>query len=212
MTLKDRNRPALFLIIVCNLAIFYALSTEAQPDISAWWKASLSIQNALPFALAIALVGIVNTQLSATTKERIVFWKWENPLPGSRAFSFYAHQDPRIDISKLEQNYGPLPLDPIEQNRKWYRIYKQFREDPSVIDANKGYLFARDYAGLSAMMLAIFGATSLYSIESSKLCITYILCLSFQLFLATNSARTNAIRLVTTSMAIASSKHGENNE
>ena len=150
MTIKSRNNIALLLVVLANSSIFFLLSAGLKLELSTWWKSVVDIQNALPLALAVALVGIINTQLSAKAKERIVFCEWDNPLPGCKAFTFYANRDPRIDITKLEEKFGPLPQDPIEQNRTWYKIYKEFREDPAVIDANKGYLFARDYAGMSA--------------------------------------------------------------
>jgi hypothetical protein len=46
---------------------------------------------------------VANGLLSADMKARFVFLRWHHPLPGNRAFSKYAQQDPRIDQIRLAQ-------------------------------------------------------------------------------------------------------------
>ena len=69
---------------------------------------------------------VVGTLYAATdAKARIVFLRWQNPLPGSCAFTRYAAADPRINlVGVLEQAHGPLPTDLGQQNALWYKLYK----------------------------------------------------------------------------------------
>lgn len=205
---KDQNRLPLLLILAANAVIFYGLVTTQRVEPETWLVSILAIQTALPVALALALTGVLNSQFSQKAKEVIVFWEWVNPLPGCRAFSELIHDDPRIDAGALEARFGPFPQDPVEQNKRWYRIYSEVRAEFAVVDASRGYLFARDYACFVALMIPIFGGLSLYLIHSPLLCITYMTFLIVQFAFSVRSARTNAVRLVTTAMAIASTKHG----
>lgn len=202
---KDANRAPLMVVLTANAAAFWGLVTTQQVDPAAWvGSIQGNIQGSLPIGLALVLTGIINSQMSPMTKARLVFFEWEHPLPGAQAFTKFMHRDARIDTSMLDQKYGPLPTEPGEQNRRWYRIYQTVRNQPSVVDANKGYLFGRDYASLMALLILVFGALSLALIKSPLVYMSYTTALIFQFLLAANSARNHAVRLVTNTLAIAS--------
>ena len=84
--------------------------------------------------------------LSARWRDRIAHMRFTAPLPGSRAFSKIAAEDYRVDLETLRSVYGPLPADPVEQNRLFYRMSKAVGDDPGVCNAHKSYLAARDIA------------------------------------------------------------------
>jgi hypothetical protein len=164
----------------------------------------MDVASAVPIGVAMALTAVVNSQLRPRAKELIVFWQWDHPLPGSRAFTEYLDEDPRIDAAALRSAMDPLPVEPIEQNRLWYRLYREAQSEPAVASLSRGYVFARDYAALVAMMLVVFGAMGLIQIQSPMVYILYFLFLIAQLAAAIRSARNNAVRLVTTVLAIKS--------
>src|SRR5581483_4375619 len=53
------------------------------------------------------------------------------PVMAHRAFNEHAVRDARVVLVVLEKIHGgPLPTDPVEQNRTWYRMYKSVENDP----------------------------------------------------------------------------------
>jgi len=91
--------------------------------------------------VGIALTGVLNAQLSAEAKARIVFLRWRDPLPGSEAFTKHALSDPRIDMAALKATLGPLPVAPREQNALWYKLYKTVGSEPAVSQVHRAFLF-----------------------------------------------------------------------
>lgn len=59
-------------------------------------RSSLTVLPQMPIRLLLYL--IPNNQ-----REELVFWRWRNSLPGSRAFSKHAPTDPRIAFSALKK-------------------------------------------------------------------------------------------------------------
>ena len=88
------------------------------------------------------------------------------------------HTDPRIDPARLAEKRGVLPDDPQEQNRLWYRIYKQHGEEPGVIDAHQGFLLARDLTALSVVFLIVFGPLALVFATGASVALFYVGALS----------------------------------
>jgi hypothetical protein len=129
-------------------------------------------------------------------------------LPGSEAFTKYVYEDHRTDVVELNQRYGPLPDDPDRQNRLWYKIYKQFEEEPSVLQAHKEYLFTRDYAALALYLLAGFGGAGFFILNSFALAGGYFILLFLQFFIAVKAARTHGKSFVTNVLALASAGKG----
>lgn len=202
---KDANKFPLMAVLTVNAAAFWGLVTTQQVDPVAWiGSIQGNLKGSLPIALALVLTGILNSQVSPMTKARLVFLEWEHPLPGSQAFTKFMHRDVRIDATALDRKFGPLPTEPQEQNRHWYRIYQRVKDQPSVADASKGYLFGRDYATLMVLAILLFGTLSLVLVKSPLAYIGYTAALIVQYILAANSARNHAVRLVTNTLAIAS--------
>jgi hypothetical protein len=200
---KDENRLVLYLAVILNAVVLYALVTTQKVEPEAWVRALADVQLAIPAVLGLGFVTLLNSQLSHKTKERIVFLEWEHPLPGSRAFTWFLPRDHRINAVALEARFGPFPSDPADQNRTWYRIYSTVRDEPAIATMRRTYLFARDYAALVVLMLIFFGGVALIQLQSPLIFILYTLALLAQLALAINAARKTAERWVTTAMAMA---------
>jgi hypothetical protein len=108
------------------------------------------IASAVP-AIALLLSYLVPAQLKAN----LVFWRKKNALPGCRAFSELAYKDQRIDISALRRKVGDFPSDPQDQNTLWYRLFKKHESQILVQEAHQRFLFFRDIASISLLLLSV---------------------------------------------------------
>lgn len=169
MSLKDQNKPIKVVAFIL-LTIFYS-GVVGTPiiDVSAAFNGSdlkglVSSSSLIFLSLSFASLAL-DGLFPKRVKESIVHRRIKHPLPGSRAFSYFAERDSRIDFNKLDATYGPFPVDPAEQNRIFYSIYKTCTDSVAVKDAHKSYLLFRDLAFdtyilsvLAAAYTAIFGA------------------------------------------------------
>ena len=201
-SLKSDNKLPLFGLIVGNIVIFYGVIQSDRIIVGDWVLLGQQMVEALPAGLALALVGIINTQLSPEAKARIVFMRWTNALPGCEAFSRYAGTDPRIDIESLRKKYVPLPVAPQKQNALWYKLYKSVEAEPAVLQVHREFLFSRDYTCLALMMLIVLGTAGLLQTPSLTTGTLYIALLFAQFILAMCAARNHGRRFVTTVLAI----------
>lgn len=135
-----------FDVVVLAIVIFPDLIRDATVSNIALAR---SISSVLIPVIPLMLTNIV----SQTMKARLVYWRWNNPLPGSRAFTKFVKEDDRIDEAKLLKNIGVFPSDPKEQNSKWYGLYLKIKNEVSVLDAHKAFLLYRDMASLSIILL-----------------------------------------------------------
>lgn len=201
-SLKSQNALGLFGLMTANLAVFYVVVQNDAILTGNWTVFSSHVNSALPAGIGLALTGIINAQLSATAKARIVFMRWHNALPGSEAFTRHAKDDSRVNISSLERAHGPLPTDPRQQNELWYRLYKSVASDPAVTQVHRAFLFARDYTGLSLMMAIVLGVAGFLQIPSTRTAVIYLVILGLQFVLAGQAARNHGKRFVTTVLAL----------
>ena len=155
----------------------------------------------LPAAFLVVAVGVINAFFSATAKARLIFLRWEHPLPGSRAFSELAKTDTRIDLDKLRATVGVFPKAPARQNSVWYSLYKSIENDPAVSQVHKSYLLTRDYAVFAALFIPILGGLSFVQFPTSTMALSYTGFLIVQFVLVVRAARTHGYRFVTTVLA-----------
>lgn len=205
-SLKDRYRLQLFAALAVNLAIYYALVmgislTRLRVDTMVAHLSGL-----LPGGLAVALCGILNSQLTALQKARLVFLRWNDPLPGCRAFSHHVVRDPRIDMKAVQAKWSPLPNDAHAQNALWYRIYQQEQGAQAIDHLNKSWLFARDYACMSVLLLVALGTLGVFQMPDPQSWCVFMGIVFVQFLLARRSAVLHAERLITTVVAQAASK------
>src|SRR5262249_46153828 len=158
--------------------------------------------NLLPIGLAIVVTTVFNGVLTSNIKDRLVFLRWKETLPGHRAFSQYGPADPRIDMATLKKLCGNrLPSDPAEQNRTWYRLYNSVEHHPSVSQVHKDFLLTRDYAGFAAILFIVFGAAAVVVVQSWRISLGYCAALLLQWLIVRHAASTYGIRFAQTVLA-----------
>lgn len=204
-SLKDQNKPALYTLVITNLLLFYALLQGIDLLSDKPFKILKQVQNLLPAGLGICLIGILNSLVNAETKAKIVFLRRSNPLPGSRVFnSNMLAKDSRIDIRQIEIKHGTAPIKAADQNSLWYRIYKKYKDESSVIEAHKSFLLARDYSILCLLMIVCFLPLAFIQMSSAMTALAYSGGMAFQFILAMIAARNNGNRFALTVLAIES--------
>jgi len=192
-------------VFIANALLFVMFAFGGARLPAEWSDAFSRVRTMVPAGLGLILVGVLNSQLGPNIKARIIFTRWHDPLPGSRAFSELAPADPRIDLIALEGKLGKFPTEPMDQNRTWYRLYKSVGNDPIVLGIHKDYLFFRDYGvGAVAMFIALSPIAVYLTVHWQSAAI-YILLLALQMVFVVRAARERGARFVTTVLAIVSS-------
>jgi hypothetical protein len=209
-SLKDQNRWQLWLVIAANVVAFYfvlqadTLSTVGLKGLFA------SVSNLLPIGLAIVVTTVLNGVLKSSAKDRLVFLRWKEALPGHRAFSAHGPADPRIDMAAVKKLCGnKLPSDPAEQNLMWYRLYKSVEHHPSVSHVHKEFLLTRDYAGFAAIFFVAFGVAAMLTVQSWRISLCYCAALFLQWLVVRHAASTYGIRFTQTVLAEKSAAPGK---
>jgi hypothetical protein len=203
---KHQNNSKLTVIVICNVLLFGVLIFNLDFIEMITLSGTQNIEKTILIPLVSVLVVVGNALLSPIDKARLVFWRWKHPLPGSRAFSKHAKRDPRIDRKRLLKTYGKLPEHPSKQNTFWYRLYKEYEYQPSVIQAHKAYLFCRDYTSFSALFMLGFGVPGFVFASGKLYASIYLLLLCLQYLWVRRAAATNGNSLVTNVLAVASLK------
>jgi hypothetical protein len=201
-SLKEQYRWQLWIIVAGNSLFLYGVVQANAIRLAGLRSAFTDAQNLVPVGLALVIATVLNGLLSPEAKARLVFLRWHHALPGHRAFSKYALHDPRIDVAALTKLHGSaLPVDPVEQNRMWYRLCRAMDSDTAVREAHRDFLLLRDYTGLCAVFIVFYGAAALYAIPSTKIALIYLLSLIAQYAIVRQAAFNYGIRFVTTVIA-----------
>jgi len=202
--LKGRNLVWLVATLALDILILLVLVFHTVIDDLTLSRAA-AIRTSLTVLLPIPVL-ILSSLISANHKAILVFWRFRNPLPGSRVFSVHAPADHRIDLAKLKKNVGRFPVDERDQNSKWYGLYKQVDSDPSVADSHKNYLLFRDIAAMSLLLVPTLPAVMYFSgadWSGILICTAWFLG---QYLLTSIAARTAGIRFVQNVLAVHASK------
>lgn len=202
--LKDKNTVRLLAAVLGNLVLF-AITVRGD-DIAAgdWPAAWRTAKELLPAGLRFVVITVTNGLLDATTKARLVFWRWQHPLPGSRAFSVHVKRDTRINVPALRAKLGTFPKSEAEQNSTWYRLYRSVEHDAAVANVHKDFLFTRDYCALSALAISPMAAVAVVQATTGLRAAVYVALLIGQ-YLATRAAASNyGKRFVCTVLAVKS--------
>jgi hypothetical protein len=123
------------------------------------------LQHPLPLAapgvIACVVALAANAFLPAPLKHVLVFWRIKEVLPGHRAFTEFAPNDPRIDLARLKQNCGgQIPTRAVDQNKVWYRLLMKHEEHPAVADAHRRFLALRDMAATTVLLAILFSISA----------------------------------------------------
>ncbi len=201
-SLKDQYRWQLWIIVAANTLFLYGVVQANAIRFEGLRAIFTDAQNLLPVGVALVVATVLTGLLSSEAKARLVFLRWHHALPGHRAFSVHAVRDPRIDVAALEKIHGAtLPVDPVEENRAWYRIYKTMEKDTAVCQVHGDFLLLRDYTSLCAVFFVLYGAAGLFVIPSMKVGLIYLLVLAVQFVFARHAASNYGTRMVTTVLA-----------
>lgn len=154
-SLKAKNLKFVIAILIIDTIILLTIPSAGRTNLSLMlgndWPLYL-VQSGSIITIAALLI---NHLLSPDFKARIVFWRFWNALPGCRAFSRLVHQDPRIDIHALQIKLGSFPTTAKEQNALWYRLFKQHESNIAVKEAHQRFLFFRDIASMTVLVLVL---------------------------------------------------------
>lgn len=197
-SLKSKNALYLWTFVGVNFAVFFAVIIGSHLDYSSvqhFWQ-RISAKNGFIAACMPLLVVVFNGILGNAAKERLVFWRWSNPLPGCRAFSALMHADPRIDVGRLKERHGPLPRAAKEQNALWFKLYKKQSASVTVSDSHRLYLLTRDMASMSALFIFPFSVFAAFSSLEAKTVWLYAGTLLLQYVAAATAARNYGNRFV----------------
>lgn len=166
----------LWIFILLNFCVFLSIDLGKNinfNNISEIYKSLIVKDSIVPVASTIVTF-ILNGLLTSDFKYILVFWRIKDPLPGCRIFTELIDKDYRIDKNVLIKKYGTLPIKPKEQNKLWYKIYKQNEFDPMIFDSQRSFLLSRDLTGLSFLFLIIYTITILVSGVKFSIALAYI--------------------------------------
>ncbi len=204
LALKDKNTPALASIWLVNAAVYFAVvygGLDLNLLAETWQTLAGTPAILGPTGVMIVLVGVLNALVGTTTKNRLVFCRWNDALPGCRAFTEHMHTDPRIDVKPLSRYGRPFPTEPAEQNALWYRWYREFAHQDGVRHAHRTYLLARDWTAFAALVLALGGPMAVWQAVVGRAAWWYIAGLLLQYVLVSKAARNSGVRFVQTVLA-----------
>ena len=115
-------------------------------------KSGLKLENPI-LSLAFYILALTLTYvLSSDWKHRLIYMRWNDPLPGSRVFTDLIDKDSRITPEDIINEHGALPVKANEQNALWYKIYKTKQSDKVVQNSHGRWLLFRDIFSIGSYM------------------------------------------------------------
>jgi hypothetical protein len=192
------------LFVAANFLICGLAHTGTGQSVESWQAILSNLAGVIPPGLGLIAVGAINAILSADWKARLVFLRWRDPLPGSRAFSELLTTDSRIDVNKLKAKHSPFPSTLADQNALWYKLYRSVSGLPEVTHVHRDFLLNRDLAVMSALLLVI--GPPLSAIFGGKAALVLAAIYAGEFFIFRLAAANYGRRLVTTVLAIKSTQ------
>lgn len=203
INLKSKNTPQLWVFLSANILFLCGLFFPTYFKSIIHDFDILFVIKTLGVFIAPLILFLLNGLLSSHQKAILVFWKIQNPLPGSIAFSKISKEDTRVDIDKLKKVHGKLPKKAGEQNKLWYGIYKKNIDNIVVIESHRAFLLARDLTSLSFLFL-IFIAIPFLFLQKFPFNIYYFIIILIQYLFVNIGARNRGFRFVANVLAIES--------
>ncbi|WPZ07577.1 hypothetical protein [Pelagerythrobacter marinus] len=164
---------------------------------------------AAPSTAALGLIVIASLLLLGLVppnwRDRLIHWRWNDPLPGSRAFSKIGPESGNVDMRRLRKEYGPLPRAGEKQNTLFYRIYRDHRDDLGVLDAHGRYLAARDVGTITALLMIALPWLAWWASGDGPLSLAYGISLFAVYALCVVAAKNYSMRMVQNVLAAATS-------
>jgi hypothetical protein len=209
-SLNEQNWPGLLAISGLNIVVFAVVIGAIGPDPVQFSKLATAWAALLPVGVGLAMVRVLNGLISGKYKDRLVFpLNWQYPLPAFRAYTVYAKNDYRFSENDVKNklfasaaDYIRITQTPKDQNAHWYKnVFHPTRDKPSVRQAELNFLFTRDYAAISFIMLLALGTAGHIVIESTAIWELYCCGLIVQYLLVMLAARNYGADTVTNAIA-----------
>jgi hypothetical protein len=224
-SLNEQNWPGLLAITGLNILVFAVVIGVVGPDPVQFSKLATAWAVLLPAGVGLAMIRVINGLIRGKNKNRLVYWelrqfplKWKYPLPGSQAYTVYAKNDDRFseadvqkkllagftgDQKEKKKHLEELMKSAKEQNDHWYsKVYSPMQDKPAVQQAEANFLFTRDYAAISFVMLFVLGAAGYFVMSSPLTWSLYCCGLALQYLLVRHAARNYGIDTVTNAIAV----------
>ena len=202
ISMKANNIVPLSVLMVVQFAVV-SLVNKSAFDIS--YVDILKDTSGAMLAIG-AVSGWLSHLMPPDLKSVLVFWRWNNVLPGHR-FIQLSERDRRIDTALLKAQVSEFELlkqNNGEQNSYWYKeFYRPSNKQNEVALTHRAYLLYRDAAAVSFVSaFALLVAKQLLGEYFSE--ISYQSLWVFVVAIASFSiaARNTGNRLVTTAVAI----------
>jgi hypothetical protein len=203
-SLKEQNSKLIWVFFLFNVVLFYIIGLSQIINFSELEIKSFITVRGVWVLIVPLLLFVLNGIVSSDIKAVLSFWRFKNPLPACRAFSFYADKDDRIDKNFLTSKFGQLPSLPNEQNSLWYKIYKKHQENPVVKKSHKDFLLARDITSV-AFLFFFVGGISILFLTAEAVKWIYIIYLLIQFLIFAIVAQNHGKRFVCNALAIETS-------
>jgi hypothetical protein len=209
-TLKQENLIYVRGYVIANILVFWLIAGLKFGSFMETLEASFGkITDKIIGSIVLSALFYIGTVVvcglpSLNLKYILIFWRWKNPLPGTRAFTQLMDTDPRIDTKALKQRYIPLPKEPAEQNQLWYKLYKKHQHDKTVLEAQKHFLLTRELNSISFLSLLILVPAGYFISSNRQLWLIYFICLIVAFLVTALAARNYGSRFVTNVLAIES--------
>ena len=202
ISMKANNIIPLSVLVVLQFAAI-SLVNQSAFDISS----VVIFKDTSGAMLAIGAVsGWLSHLMSPELKSVLVFWRWNNVLPGHR-FIQLSEKDRRIDNVILKarvSKYEALKINNSEQNSYWYKeFYRPSNKQEEVASTHRSYLLYRDAVAVSfvsafALLVAKQFLGEYFSEVSYQSFWVFVVAIaSFSI-----AARNVGQRLVTTAIAV----------
>jgi hypothetical protein len=208
-SLKQKNQPQLITFVVSNaiglglIALGPSRLLAVLQELSKGDWTILGKLIAIPDFLSL-ITGTLGWVMPRAGKEFLVFWKFRNCLPSSRAFTLIGPRDPRVDMQRLIRKYGSPPVEPAQQTALWYRIYRAHTEEASVEDAHGAFLRFREMTTLCVTLIIVSAVSAMYFAIGGRQLIFGLLLLALEYLTVMIATRNAAARLVANVLAIES--------
>ncbi|ATW03230.1 hypothetical protein CHN51_06485 [Sphingorhabdus sp. YGSMI21] len=165
---------------------------------------------ALPGSMSLGLIVIASLVLLGLVppnwRDRIIHLRWQNPLPGCRAFTSIGPAASHVDMDGLSARLGQLPSDAAEQNKLFYRIYKPLRDDVGVCDSHRRYLAARDIGTITALLVVPLSLLAFVATDNAGRSMLYGLFLLATYLFCAIAAKNYSLRMVQHVLALSAAQ------
>lgn len=156
--IKTENRKWLILYLLLNIVLFALFTGLIKFNLSDADQLISKLKNPqgfLPLTVAILII-VLEGLFKNSVKEFLVFQRIKHRLPGHRAFTKVGPADSRIDMERVKKLFPDgLPNDPEQQNKEWFRLYREYQNELQVFYSHKAFLLTRDLAALTVIFIPL---------------------------------------------------------